>query len=181
MQRGTLSMRRLTADDLPMLGRWLAEPQVRRWWDHDPSPAGVERDFGASVRGEEAGEDWVVLLDDEPVGLVQRAFVHDYEEDLADFSRAFDVPPGAVEVDYLIGEARHRGQGLGARMIRYVVDRTWEDLPDATAVVVAVVAANEASWRAVERAGLPRVAEVEMEPDNPVDDPLHHVYRLDRP
>ena len=65
-------------------------------------------------------------------------------------------------------------------MPRYIVERTWDDLPHATAVVVAVVAANRASWRAVERAGLPRVAEVDMTPDNPVDDPLHYVYRLDR-
>jgi aminoglycoside 6'-N-acetyltransferase len=49
------------------------------------------------------------------------------------------------------------------------------------AVLVAVVAANTASWRALEKAGLRRVASGPMEPDNPVDDPLHHVYRVDRP
>lgn len=181
MGSGTLTLRRLVAEDLPLLARWLAEPQVRRWWNHDPSLEGVERDFGASVRGEEPGEDWVVLLDDEPVGLVQRAFVHDYEEELAEFAKVVDVPDGAVEIDYLIGEERHRGRGLGSRVIRHVVERTWVDLPEATAVVVAVVAANQASWRAVERAGLPRVAEGDMTADNPVDGPLHYVYRVDRP
>lgn len=178
---GEIRLRRLVADDLPLLGRWLADPGVRRWWNHDPSPEAVERDFGPSVRGEEPGEDWVVLLDGEPVGLVQRAFVHDYPEDVEDFSRAFDVPAGAVEIDYLLGEPALRGRGLGTRVIRHVVERTWADLPAATDVVVAVVAANVASWRAVERAGLPRVAEVDIEPDNPVDDPRHHVYRLPRP
>ncbi|WP_336922246.1 GNAT family N-acetyltransferase [Aquipuribacter sp. SD81] len=178
---GDITLRRLAATDLPLLGRWLADPEVRRWWNHDPSPAAVERDFGPGMRGEEPGEDWVVLLDGEPVGLVQRAFVHDYPEEVEVFSRAFDVPLGAVEIDYLLGEAALRGRGLGTRVIRHVVERTWRELPTASDVVVAVVAANVASWRAVERAGLPRVAEVEIEPDNPVDDPLHHVYRLPRP
>lgn len=48
-------------------------------------------------------------------------------------------------------------------------------------MLVAMVAANVASWRAVERAGLTRVAEGPVEPDNAVDDPLHYVYRADRP
>jgi len=48
-------------------------------------------------------------------------------------------------------------------------------------VLVAVVAANTASWRALEKAGLRRIATGEMSPDNPIDDPLHVIYRIDRP
>jgi aminoglycoside 6'-N-acetyltransferase len=43
------------------------------------------------------------------------------------------------------------------------------------------VAGNVASWRALEKAGLERVAEGDLTPDNPVDPPLHYVYRADRP
>ena len=48
-------------------------------------------------------------------------------------------------------------------------------------LLVAVVAGNVASWRALEKAGLERVAEGDLTPDNPVDPPLHYVYRADRP
>jgi len=34
---------------------------------------------------------------------------------------------------------------------------------------------------ALEKAGLTRVAEGDMAADNPVDPPLHYVYRTDRP
>jgi aminoglycoside 6'-N-acetyltransferase len=61
------------------------------------------------------------------------------------------------------------------------VERTWDDHPDAGCIIVPVVAANRASWRALEKAGLRRVATGELTPDNPVDDRLHHVYRVDRP
>jgi aminoglycoside 6'-N-acetyltransferase len=177
---GALSWRPLTADDLPLLGRWLAEPRVARWWNHDSSPEGVERDFGPSVRGEEPGEDLVVSLDRRPVGLVQRAVIGDYPEDLAELSAVAEVPDGAVELDYLIGEPALRGRGLGSRMIAALVADTWRTRPDVPAIVIPVVAANTASWRALEKAGLRRVAEGELEPDNPIDDPLHVIYRIDR-
>ena len=176
-----LSWRPLAAADLPLLARWLAQPQVARWWAHDPSPAAVERDFGPSVRGEEPGEDLVVLLDGRPVGLLQRSRISDHAEDLAEFSAVVDVPPGAVTIDYLLADDAPRGQGVGTRLIAAAVDRTWLDHADAPAVLVAVVAGNVASWRALEKAGLRRVAEGDMTPDDARDEPLHYVYRADRP
>ncbi len=176
-----MTWRPLAASDLPLLASWLAEPQVARWWNHESTAEAVERDFGDSVAGREPGEDLLVSLDGEPVGLVQRSVIADYPQDLAEFASLVEVPDGAVELDYLLGEASLRGRGLGSRMIATAVERTWRDHPGAPAVLVAVVAANTASWRALEKAGLRRVAEGPMEPDNPVDDPLHYVYRVDRP
>lgn len=177
----SLTWRPLAAADLPLLARWLAEPPVARWWNHETTPAALERDFGASVRGEEPGEDLVVLLDGRPVGILQRARVADYPEDLAELASLVEVPAGAVMIDYLLAEDAPRGRGLGTRLIAMAVARTWRDHPDAPAVVVAVVAGNRASWRALEKAGFTRVAEGDLAPDNPVDPPLHYLYRVDRP
>lgn len=91
------------------------------------------------------------------------------------------MPVGAVELDYLIADPALRGRGLGSRMIAAAVEDTWNSYSDAPAVLVAVVAANVASWRALEKAGLKRVAEGPMSPDNPIDDALHYIYRVDRP
>jgi aminoglycoside 6'-N-acetyltransferase len=177
---GTLHWRPLTAADLPLLGRWLADPDVARWWNHDSTPEGVQRDFGASVRGEEAGEDLVVSLDGRPVGLVQRAVIADYPEDLAEFAAVVGVPEGAVELDYLVGEPALRGRGLGSRIIAALVEDTWVAHPAAPAVLVAVAAANVASWRALEKAGLRRVGAGPMTPESPADGSLHYVHRIDR-
>lgn len=176
-----LTWRPLTADDLGMLAGWLREPQVARWWNHDASPAGVERDFGPSVRGEEPGEDLVVQLGGRPIGLLQRSVISDYPGEVEEFSALVEVPDGAVELDYLIGDPDLRGRGIGSRMIAQAVRDTFDTRPEVPAVLVSIVAANTASWRAVEKAGLRRVAAGPMEPDNPVDDPLHYVYRIDRP
>lgn len=157
-----LTFRPLTRDDFPLLTTWLEEPRVKRWWNHETNPEAVERDFGRGTRGEEPGEDLVVLLGDRPIGLLQRSVIRDYPEEYARFSAHVDVPPGAVELDYLIGDPDLRGRGLGTRLIT-------------------VNAANVASWRAVEKAGLTFLTEGDMPPDNPIDDPLHRIHRIDRP
>ena len=64
-----------------MLAEWLREPQVARWWNHETTLEAVERDFGASTRGEEPGKDLLVLLDDGD-GLLQRSAICDYPQDL---------------------------------------------------------------------------------------------------
>jgi aminoglycoside 6'-N-acetyltransferase len=66
-------------------------------------------------------------------------------------------------------------------MIAAAVADTWQAYPAASAVLVSVVAGNVPSWQALEKAGLTRIAEGAMIPDNPADDPLHYVYRTDRP
>lgn len=146
---------------------------------HESTPDAVERDFGPSVDRLEPNEDWLAVLDGRPVGLVQRSLVADYEANLAEFSALGEVPAGSVTVDYLLGV--DRGRGLGPAMLAAMVQRTWLDYPTAPAILVTVVAANTASWRALEKAGFCRVGQGFCEPENPVDDPLHYLLRIDRP
>lgn len=176
-----ISWRRLDEPDFPLLRRWLEQPHVARWWNHETSPDAVARDFGPAARGEEPSQDLLMLLDAEPFGLVQRYLFTDYPEYVAELAGQVEVPRGAMSIDYLIGDSRLVGQGLGTRMIQAVVQATWADRPEATAVLVPVHARNVASWRTLEKAGLRRVADVSLEPDNPIDDRAHHLYRIDRP
>jgi len=57
--------------DLPLLGRWLAEPLVARWWHHESSTEALERDFGPSLDGEDVTALYVAEHAGEPFGLVQ--------------------------------------------------------------------------------------------------------------
>lgn len=177
----TWTFRVLTRADFPLLASWLADPEVRRWWQHDPSTEAIERDFGPTVDRLEPGEDLVAELDGRPVGLVQRARVHDLPADRQVFeSIAGPVRPGAVQLDYLVGAAADRGRGVGPQMLDAIVIETFAD-PAVPCVLVSVVAANRRSWRALEAAGFERVGSGDAEPDNPLDPPLHHVLRRDRP
>ncbi|WNV86909.1 GNAT family N-acetyltransferase [Umezawaea sp. Da 62-37] len=176
-----ITWRRLAEADFPLLRRWLLEPHVARWWNHETTPEAVERDFGPATRGEEPSEDLLVFLDGTPFAFVQRCRFGAYPEYIAELAPVLEVDGECVSVDYLIGDPTLVGLGLGPRVIAAIVAATWTDYPDAPSVVVPVSAANRASWRALEKAGLSRVAEGELEPDNPIDDRDHVVYRIDRP
>ena len=180
-----ITLRRVTAADFPLLARWLAEPHVHRWWHHDLGLGAVERDFGPTARGEEPSEDLLALVDDEPVGLVQRSRWEDWPEEreelLTGSAGRIDVPPGALTVDYLLGAPESVGRGLGPQVIGAACADAWTAYPDATVVLVPVAEGNRRSWRALEKAGFRFVGEADLEPDNPVDDRRHVVYRLDRP
>ena len=177
----TVSLHPLRRRDFPVLGAWLAEPLVARWWHHDHRPEAVERDFGPSVDGVDPTEIFIASANDTAFGLIQRYRMDDNPEWREELSTVWPVPPGALGIDYLIGEPAFRGRGLGALMIATAVAQAWHRYPDADDVVVPVVAGNRASWRALERAGFRRVATGELTPDNPVDPPDHVVYHRHRP
>ena len=172
---------RLQRADFPLLAKWLSEPTVARWWDHETSPEALERDFGPEIDGAEPSEVFLAWTDGRPFGLIQRYKIADYPEYVEELSAICAQPPGAVSIDYLIGEPDCRGCGLGAAMIAAFVAASWPAYPDAEAVVVAMHQANAASWRAVARAGFRRVAAGELKPDNPIDNRDHYLYQLDRP
>ena len=164
-----MTFRPLERSDFPRLARWLAEPLVARWWNHETTPEALERDFGPSVDRRDPTEMFIVAADGREFGFIQRYALAGEPRYVAELSRLCEVPPHAVSVDYFIGEPDMRGRGLGARMIA--------DLTRGADVIVPVAAGNAASWRTLERAGFSRVAEGDLEPDNPVDPPLHYVYR----
>lgn len=176
-----IGFRPVTEADFPLLGRWLARDEVVRWWNHDVSPEAVARDFGPTARGEEPGEAFLALLDGVPFGLAQRSRFDDYPDYRAEVAEHVAVPPGAVTIDYLIGEDAALGRGLGTKMIKALVERTWTDHPGAPMIIVPVAAGNIASWRALEKAGLTRIGTGDLEPDNPIDPPLHYLYGIRRP
>lgn len=176
-----ITWRRVTEADFPLLRNWLARPHVARWWNHDTSAEGVARDFGPVARGEEPAEDLLVLLDGRPLGLVQRSRFADYPDYRDELAAVTEVTGETMTLDYLIGDPGQVGRGHGPRMIRALVRATWCDCPYAPAVLIPVPVANRASWRALEKAGLSRVAEGELEPDSPAAGRAHYVYGATRP
>lgn len=181
MWSSRLSWRPLEVADFPLLAGWLREPHVARWWCHDTSPEGVDADFGAVARGAAPGEDLLLLLDDEPIGLVQRCRWGDYSEYLDEIAPILPVDGEDITLDYLIGDPNLIGRGVGTAAIGLVLADSWRRYPAAAAAVIPIAAGNRSSWRALERNGFVRVAEGDLPPDNPIDPPLHYVYRIARP
>lgn len=149
-----LTFRRLADDDLPLLHRWLNEPGVVRWWEGDDvSWDAVVREYGSG--NPDPTEHWLGLVDGEPVGWIQCYAWADFagEEETA-VHRALGVDEAAAGIDYLVGDPDRRGRGLGAAMIAAFVDEiVFGAHPTWTQVSAGPFVENEASWRALARAG----------------------------
>ena len=175
------SFRRLARADFPLLARWLQAPHVARWWNHETSDAALERDFGPTLSGDDPADVFIASVGSGPFGLIQRYTFADNPDWAAEVATLVHVPAAAWSMDYFVGEPALLRTGLGSAMLAALVRATWRDDARAPAVIVPVVETNLASWRALEKAGFRRVARGPLTPDNPVDDPTHVVYRIDRP
>jgi aminoglycoside 6'-N-acetyltransferase len=158
-----MRFRRLTDDDLPMLHEWLNEPGVVRWWEGDDvSWEGVVAQYG-SGNGDPT-EHWVALdHDDDAVGWIQCYSWADYvDEDETQAQWRAGVERTAAGIDYLVADPAQRGRGLGSAMIRaFVLDVVFRAHPAWTQVSAGPFVANEASWRALQRAGFRALADYE--------------------
>ncbi len=102
-----ITWRRLEESDFALLRGWLEQPSVARRWNHETTAEAIRRDFGPAARGEEPSEDFLALLDDRPVGLVQRCRLADFPEYRDELVPIVDIQAGAMSIDYLIGEPDH--------------------------------------------------------------------------
>ncbi len=171
----------LTRDRFALLGQWLAAPHVARWWAHDPSPEAVERDFGPTADGNEPAADFIVLLDGEPVGLIQYCLISDFPDYVEELDGVAHIGPGTATIDYLVGDLERTGNRLGTTMIRAFVQHIWATQPAADEILVPVNVGNVASWRALLAAGFALTGQAELDPDSPGDDRRHQILHIRRP
>ena len=172
--------RPLRRDDFPTLCDWLSRPHVSTWWNHDPSSAAVEQDFGPGVDGDDPVEYFIVSIGGDECAFIQSCQLHD-EDEWWNALRVAGAPRDAFTIDYFIAEPALLGQGLGTEMIGEFLQDRWRRYPDATCSIVDVDPANAHSWRALEKNGYRAVWEGQLELSDPRDQGTSRVYRLDRP
>jgi aminoglycoside 6'-N-acetyltransferase len=148
------AFREMTADDLPMIKRWLAAPHVREWWG-DPAEqyALVSGDLD-----EPAMDQYIVSTDGRAFGYLQCY-------DLTAWNSGFGAQPkGTRGIDLFIGEIDMIEGGHGSAMIRAFVDERLAG--GAPRIVTDPDPNNVRALRAYEKAGFARVGMVDT-PDGP--------------
>jgi aminoglycoside 6'-N-acetyltransferase len=136
------TFRSMTADDLPMLRRWLATPEVVRWWG-DPARE-------AALLEEDLHEPAMVMR---IVSFDGRCFAYaqDYEVSHWPQEHLRHLPPGSRAVDTFIGKPEMIGCGHGAAFMRLLARRLIYE--GASQVVIDPAADNVRARRAYARAG----------------------------
>ncbi len=136
--------RPMTADDLPLIKRWLAAPHVSEWWG-DP-----DQQFGlvSGDLSEPAMDQFIVTAGERPFGYLQCYRLTDWNIGYG------DQPDGTRGVDQFIGEPDMISCGHGSALTRQFTDGLLAaGLPR---VVTDPDPSNHRAVRAYEKAGFHR-------------------------
>lgn len=126
----TISFRRLSEQDFPLLLKWLETPHVKIWWDSDVVWAmdKIIQKYGSYVNQYkiENGKKksifaFIIVLDEQPIGYIQ------YYDALAFLplpaNKTFDFKKIAA-IDFYLGEESVLGQGIGSAALMQFVQHT---------------------------------------------------------
>jgi aminoglycoside 6'-N-acetyltransferase len=119
------AFREMTADDLPMIARWLATPEVVEWWgDPDEQYTLVAGDLDNADMLQ-----WIVSFEGRPFAYAQAYQVHVWPQ-----PHFAHLLPGSMAIDAFTGEPDMIGAGHGGVFLRRLATR----LRDGGAPVVAI-------------------------------------------
>ncbi len=172
-----VSFRPLTLSDVPMLKRWLEDPDVSPWYGEDSTELDALRGkYGARVRGDDPTRSFIIQVDGWDTGYIQCYVI----DDEPDYARQIDVDPGAVGIDLMIGEPAARNRGLGAVIIRaFLRELVFGDM-GADVAIIAPEPGNTRAIRAYERAGFAWQKTVHIVDESPSNTGDEYVMRLTR-
>jgi len=145
--RGQLtSLRAMVREDLPLLHRWLNDPEVMQWWDGRDHPATfdrVEARFRRSIEGSDReSERYMIEVekdgDRRVIGMLQYTRVNPRAKN--------------TQIDVLIGEPEFREAGFGGDALRAVLKHLFETIK-VHRVWHTMRAGNERAQRAAEKIG----------------------------
>jgi aminoglycoside 6'-N-acetyltransferase len=137
--------RPMTAADLPLVKRWLAEPHVMQWW-------GDTYEQFELVSGDlevEAMEQFIVSTDARPFGYIQC-----YDPEVWPDNGLGSHPSGTRGIDQFIGELDMVDRGHGSAFIRSFIEPLLA--AGAPRVITDPDPANARAIRAYEKAGFDR-------------------------
>ncbi len=148
-----VTVRAAARGDLPDLVRWRQAAHVHRWWvsDGEPTPERVAAQYGPDLDGMTPTRIWIGEVNGRSIGFLQDYRIADYPE----FAQ-LTPDPGAIGVDYAIGDAAFLGRGLGVRMLWEWMQRARRRFPDASGYFAAPDHRNESSLRLLDKVGFVR-------------------------
>ncbi|WP_428986347.1 GNAT family N-acetyltransferase [Streptomyces camelliae] len=144
-------------DDLPLVHRWMNDPEVARSWELAGSQSRTEEHLRAQLDGDGRSVPCLGVLDGTPM-----SYWEIYRADLDPLARHYPARPHDTGIHLLVGGAADRGRGLGSALLRAVADLILDRRPACARVVAEPDLHNTPSVAAFLSAGFRFVAEVDL-------------------
>jgi RimJ/RimL family protein N-acetyltransferase len=153
----SLDFRAMTAEDLPLMRRWLDMPHMREWWGEPESELSHIKDM---IEGRDTTRPFIFSLGGEPIGYIQYWFIGHHQNDtwLADNPWLAELPPETIGVDLSIGEPENVSRGFGSQALRTFVESLVRE--GHRTIIIDPDPANARAVRAYEKAGFRVIPEL---------------------
>ena len=147
MTEDDLNIRQASLDDVDMLYRWDSKPHVRAATSNDGS-TGFDAVWEEELRHREDGTEFLIAeVGGMPIGAMQII-----DPALEQTHYWGDVATNLRAIDIWIGEEEYIGQGYGALMMRFAIERCFSE-PQVEAILIDPLASNTRSHRFYRRLG----------------------------
>lgn len=153
----SLDFRAMTAEDLPLVRRWLDMPHMLEWWGEPESELSHIKDM---IEGRDTTRPFIFSLGGEPIGYIQYWFIGHHQNDtwLADNPWLAELPPETIGVDLSIGEPENVSRGFGSQVLRAFVESLVRE--GHRTIIIDPDPANARAVRAYEKAGFRVIPEL---------------------
>jgi aminoglycoside 6'-N-acetyltransferase-1b/aminoglycoside 6'-N-acetyltransferase-2 len=159
-----VTLRLLTAQDLPMLHGWLNRPHIVEWWGGEearPTLDEVLAEYHPDALAVHKVTPYIAMLGDQAIGYAQSYIAmgsgDGWWDDVTD--------PGVRGIDQSLSDADQLGKGLGTQLVQALVARLFSD-PAVTAVQTDPAPHNARAIRCYEKAGFRQIRQI-ITPDGP--------------
>jgi aminoglycoside 6'-N-acetyltransferase Ib len=146
-----VSLRLMTAHDLPMLHDWLNRPHIVEWWggeEQRPTLEEVLKDYSPKAMARDGVTPYIAMANGEPIGYAQSYVAlgsgDGWWEDETD--------PGVRGIDQSLANPAQLNKGLGTRLVCALVELLFSD-PTVTKIQTDPAPNNYRAIRCYEKAG----------------------------
>ncbi|NEB92652.1 GNAT family N-acetyltransferase [Streptomyces bauhiniae] len=143
--------------DLPLIHGWMNDPEVAEFWELAGPQDRTERHLRAQLDGGGRSVPCLGMLDGTAM-----SYWEIYRADLDPLARRYRARPHDTGIHLLIGDAAHRGRGLGSALLTAVAELVMERRRACTRIVAEPDMRNTPSVTAFRKAGFRCRAEVEL-------------------
>lgn len=157
-EAGLLRLRPVSlARDLPLVAAWMNDPVVDAFWQLAGPAERTAAHLSRQLDGDGRSQPCLGLLDGAPM-----SYWEIYRADLDPLARHYPCRPHDTGLHLLIGAAADRGRGLGALLLRGVVELVLRHRPRCERVLAEPDIRNAASVAAFRAAGFREAGEVDL-------------------
>lgn len=158
MNINSVSIRKMQHSDYEIMSQWLSTKEVLEFYGDVSAPFTLQQvinKYEPRVNGEIPVAPYIVELDDEPIGFMQRYLITDEQKEAFGYPANFII----IGIDQFIGYPEFFNNGIGTKMIKLFVEDIAQ-VKEVNRIILDPDVSNLRAIKAHEKCGFQKVKKI---------------------